>query len=119
MDGQFNPGRGLEMLAARVIDFGSHNVTQKRSWTERSKASIRMLRRQLSYCVRTASVSGRIICHFSSSIYHWPFGGFICQSTMSNNEQMKNAKWKMTNDPVAAARGSDTLKLKLELSTVR
>jgi len=27
---------------------------------------------------------------------------------MSNNEQMKNAKWKMTNGPVAIARGSDT-----------
>src|SRR6266567_5781658 len=28
---------------------------------------------------------------------------------MSNNEQMKNAIWKMTNDPVATARGSDTM----------
>jgi len=27
---------------------------------------------------------------------------------MPNNEQMKNAKWKMTNDPVATARGSET-----------
>ena len=42
-------------------------------------------------------------------IYHWPFGGFICHRTMSNNEQMKNAKWKITNDPVATARGSDTV----------
>src|SRR2546427_1704936 len=58
--------------------------------------------------VRTASGSDRIIFHFSFSIYHWPFGGFICHRTMSNNEQMKNAIWKMTNDPVATARGSDT-----------
>src|SRR2546427_10189489 len=58
--------------------------------------------------VRTASDSDRIIFHLSFSIYHWPFGGFICHRTMSNNEQMKNAKWKMTNDPVATARGSDT-----------
>ena len=28
---------------------------------------------------------------------------------MSNNQQMKNARWKMTNDPVATARGSDTM----------
>src|SRR5438046_4917684 len=52
--------------------------------------------------VRTASDSDRIIFHFSFSIYHCPFGGFICHRTMSNNEQMKNAKWKMTNDPVAS-----------------
>jgi len=26
-----------------------------------------------------------------------------------------NVKWEITNDPVATARGSDTLKLKLEL----
>ena len=53
--------------------------------------------------------SDRIIFHFSFSIYHWPFGGFI--SHRSNNEQMKNAKWKMTNDPVATARGSVTTDL--------
>jgi hypothetical protein len=28
---------------------------------------------------------------------------------MSNNEQMKNAKWKMTNDPVATAPGTETI----------
>src|SRR2546425_3377123 len=103
------------MLSARVIDFGSHNAIQKRSLTEQSKASIRMLRRQLSGCVRTASGSDRIIFHVSFSICHWPFGGFISNCTKFNNQQMKNAKWKMTNDPVATARGSDTLKLKLEL----
>ncbi len=63
---------------------------------------------QLGSRVRTASGSDGIIFHFSFSIYHWPFGGFISHRTTSNNEQMKNAKWKMTNDPVATARGSDT-----------
>ena len=32
----------------------------------------------------------------------------MCHRTLSNNGEMKNAKWKMTNDPVATARGSDT-----------
>ena len=31
---------------------------------------------------------------------------------MSDNEQIKNAEWKMENDPVATARGSDTLPLR-------
>jgi len=65
--------------------------------------------RKSYFRVITASGSDRNIFHFSLSIYHWPFGGFICHRTMSNNEQMKNGKWKMTNDPVATARGSDTV----------
>src|SRR2546427_6033619 len=69
--------------------------------------------------VRTASDSDRIIFHFSFSIYHWPFGGFTCHRIMSNNEQMKNAKWKMINDPVATARGSDTSTLAARLPEPR
>jgi len=58
-----------------------------------------------------------IICHF-------PFGilsssgksmTFSKAAALCPKWQMKNVKWKMISDPVAAARGSDTLKLKLEL----
>src|SRR2546422_7203042 len=113
------------MLSARVIDFGSHNAIQKRSLTEQSKASIRMLRRQLSGCVRTASGPGspsgqpawgggcdRIIYHLSFSIWHLSSSAksmtFSKAAALCPKWQMKNVKWEMINDPVATARGSDT-----------
>src|SRR5205085_12449907 len=66
--------------------------------------------RTMAASVRTASGSDRIIFHLSFSICHWPLAGFTCHRTVSDNEQMKNAKWKMTNDPVATAPGSDKQK---------
>src|SRR2546425_3546840 len=100
------------MLSARVIDFGSHNAIQKRSLTEQSKASIRMVRRQLSGCVRTASGSDRIIYHLSFSIWHLSLSAksmtFSKAAALCPKWQIKNVKWEMINDPVATARGSDT-----------
>jgi len=53
---------------------------------------------------RTASGSDRIIFHLSFAIGHWPFGGFISNCTMSNNQQMKNAKWEMIRSLPLAVR---------------
>src|SRR2546429_9436118 len=101
------------MLAALVIDFGSHNAMQKRSLTEQAKASTRMLRRQLSCCVRTASGPGspsgqpawgggcdRIIYHLSFSIWHFVIVGKVNDFLKGRRfvSEMANEKCQMEND---------------------
>jgi len=57
------------------------------------------------------------ICHFPFTIGHFKSvhlslcarvnGTLTCTVAVSNNGKMRNAKWKMKNNPVAAAHGSE------------